>query len=121
MYDEDGPRAMAQARLPPVLAMEAQTPGPLRIPGDLQALIRRMASENPIWGEQRIADELRIKLVLRVSPRKLGKYLARGSGPRHTPDPKQRWKAFIRNQAKDIAACDFFVVTARFRSFTSLS
>jgi putative transposase len=32
------------------------------------------------------------------------------------PDPKQRWLTFVRNQAKAIVACDFFVVvTASFR------
>jgi putative transposase len=79
-------------------------------------LIRRMAAENPIWGEARIADELRLKLGLRVSPRTVGKYLSDGLGPRRTPDPKQRWATFVRNHAKGILACDFFVtVTATFR------
>jgi len=33
-------------------------PGRPRIPVELRALIRRMALENPIWGEERIASEL---------------------------------------------------------------
>jgi putative transposase len=75
-----------------------------------------MAAENTIWGEARIADELRLKLGLRVSPRTVGKYLCEGGGPRRTPDPKQRWMTFVRNHAKGIVACDFFVVvTATFR------
>ena len=32
----------------------------------LRRLIRRMAAENPTWGEERIADELRLKLGIRV-------------------------------------------------------
>jgi transposase InsO family protein len=32
------------------------------------------------------------------------------------PDPKQRWKTFVRNHANAIVACDFFVVTASFRT-----
>ena len=40
-----------------------------RIPLELQALIRRMAIENVSWGEERIADELLVKLGIRVSPR----------------------------------------------------
>ena len=32
------------------------------IPAELQALIRRMATENPLWGEERIASELLLKL-----------------------------------------------------------
>src|SRR5215510_10202096 len=45
------------------------------IPLDLQALIRRMARENPTWGEERIANELLLKLGLRVSPRTVRKYM----------------------------------------------
>jgi putative transposase len=86
------------------------------LPGNLRKLIGRMAAENPIWGEERIADELLLKMGVRVSPRTVGKYLSRGSGPRRTPDPKQRWKTFVRNHANAIVACDFFVVvTATFR------
>jgi hypothetical protein len=34
-----------------------------------------------------------------------------------TPDPQQRWLTFLRNHAKVIVACDFFVViTAAFRT-----
>ena len=34
-----------------------------------------------------------------------------------TPDPKQRWLTFVRNHAKVMVACDFFVViTAAFRT-----
>jgi putative transposase len=44
-------------------------PGRPPIPTDLRALIRRMARENSTWGEERIANELRLKLGLRVSPR----------------------------------------------------
>jgi hypothetical protein len=87
-----------------------------RLPRDLRDLIRKMAAENPIWGEERIANELKMKLGIRVSPRTVGKYLSNG-GPRREPDPKQRWLTFVRNHAKAIVACDFFVVvTASFRT-----
>src|SRR6202163_363605 len=85
-----------------------------RLPRDIQALIRQMATENPTWGEKHIANELKLKLGIRVSPRTVGKYLAQG--PRRKPDPAQRWLTFVRNHAQAIVACDFFVVvTARFR------
>ncbi len=87
-----------------------------RLPGNLRDLIRKMAAENLIWGEERIANELKMKLGIRVSPRTVRKYLSSG-GPRREPNPKQRWLTFVRNHAKAIVACDFFVVvTASFRT-----
>jgi hypothetical protein len=62
-----------------------------RLPKDLQELIRKMAAENLTWGEERIANELRLKLAIRVSPRAIQKYLADGGCPGHKPDPSQRW------------------------------
>ena len=88
-----------------------------RIPADLQALIRRMARENPTWGQERIANELLLKLGLRVSPRTVRKYIPQ----RQPPGPgkrtsSQRWVTFVRNHAQAIIACDFcVVVTATFR------
>jgi putative transposase len=92
-------------------------PGRPPIPADLQALIRRMARENPTWGEERIANELRLKLGLRVSPRTVRKYLPHSRDCRPTPGvSSQRWRTFVRNHAQVIVACDFcVVVTATFR------
>lgn len=50
-------------------------PGRPPIPVELQALIRQMARENLTWGQRRIANELRLKLGLRVSPRTIRKYM----------------------------------------------
>ena len=73
-----------------------------------------MAAENPTWGEEHIANELKLKLGIRVSPRTVGKYIAQG--PRRQPDPGHSWLTFVRNHAQPIVACDLFVVfTARFR------
>jgi putative transposase len=46
-------------------------------PIDLQKLIRRMANETPSWGEERIANELLLKLDIRVSARTVSKCLPR--------------------------------------------
>jgi putative transposase len=84
------------------------------VPKNLQELIGKMAAENPTWGEEHIANELKLKLGIRVSPRTVQKYLANHRD--RTPDPCQRWLTFVHNHAQAIVACDFFVVfTARFR------
>jgi hypothetical protein len=76
-----------------------------------------MARDNPTWGQERIANELLLKLGLRVSPRTVRTYmpkrLDRGPGQRMTSQP---WRTFVRNYAQAIVACDFcVVVTATFR------
>ena len=89
-------------------------PGRPRIPVELRTLIRRMARENPVWGEERIASELLVKLGIQDSPRTVRKYMPR----RHPGQPRgdQRWATFLKNHARVIVACDFFVaVTATFR------
>jgi len=84
------------------------------IPPELRHLIRRMATENPLWGEERIANELLVKLGIRVSPRTVGRYMPKR--PPGQPRGDQRWSTFLKNHAKAILACDFFVaVTAGFR------
>jgi transposase InsO family protein len=73
-----------------------------------------MASDNPVWGEERIANELLVKLGIRVSPRRVRKYMPKR--PDGQPRGDQRWSTFLKNHAKAIVACDFFVaVTATFR------
>lgn len=76
----------------------------------LQALIRRMLRENPLWGAPRIQAELRL-FGHHVAESTVALYIDRRRKP-----PSPTWKAFLANHAKDIAAIDFFVVpTATFR------
>jgi len=92
-------------------------PGRPSMPPALQALIRQMAHDNPTWGQERIANELLLKLGLRVSPRTVRKYMPK----RLNPGPgkrvqAQRWSTFVRNHAQGLMACDFcVVVTTTFR------
>src|SRR5436309_7192521 len=84
------------------------------VTAEVRNLIRRLAAENPTWGEQRIADELLLKLHIRLSPRTVAKYSKQRPGPRRSRD--QRWSTFLKNHANAIVACDFFtVVTVCFR------
>lgn len=87
------------------------------IPPELQALIRQMVRDNPTWGQERIANELLLKLGLRLSPRTVRKYMLkpRDSGPGKRV-LSQRWATLLRNHAQGIVACDFCVaITATFR------
>ena len=89
-------------------------PGGPPIPAELRRLIREMSRDNSLWGKERIANELLVKLGIRVSPRTVRKYMPRKPGP--GPRGDQRWRTFLRNHAAAIVACDFCVaVTASFR------
>ncbi len=86
-------------------------PGRPPIPAELQALIRRFASENG-WRARQVQAELG-KLGFSVSLATVSRYL-----PKRNPDhdQRQRWKTFLRNHKHGIAAMDFIVVpTVRFR------
>jgi putative transposase len=75
---------------------------------ELQQLIVRLARENPRWGYQRIKGELQ-RLGVHVSATAIRTTLRR-----HGLDPAPRrasstWRAFLRQQAAGIVACDFCV------------
>jgi putative transposase len=76
---------------------------------DVQQLIIRLVRENPRWGYQRIQGELQ-QLGVQVSATAIRTTLRR-----HGLDPAPRratttWRAFLRQQAAGIVACDFFTV-----------
>jgi hypothetical protein len=84
-------------------------PGRLPLGASLQALIVRLARENPRWGYRRIVGELR-KLGVRVSATAVRSVLGRHELP---PAPRRAaptWRAFLRAQAASMIACDFFTV-----------
>src|SRR5262245_58430396 len=86
-----------------------------RVPANLRRLIGEMATANRTWGEERIASELLVKLVIRVSPRTVRRYMPSGFGSKRGPG-SQTWTTFLQNHASSVLACDFFVtVTAGFR------
>ena len=75
-------------------------------------LIKRLSSENPLWGAPRIQAELAL-LGHRVAESSVDKY--RVHHPRG--DSGQRWATFLRNHLRVTAACDLFTVpTATFRN-----
>lgn len=85
-----------------------------RIPAELRALIRQMARDNAGWGEERIANELLLKLGIQISPRTVRKYMPKRPAGRRRGE--QRWLTFVHNHANVIVVCDFLtVVTANFK------
>ena len=83
------------------------------IAGELQALIRRMSTENALWGQKRIQAEL-ARLGFKVSARTVAKYMR----ARNNRGPSPGWREFLKRHAPDIWACDFFCVrTVLFQTF----
>jgi hypothetical protein len=77
-----------------------------KIDKEIRELIKKMSLENPLWGTPRIQSELRL-LGFDLAESTVAKYRVRGSA-----SPSQTWKTFLSNHAKQIAAVDFFNVTA---------
>jgi len=91
-------------------------PGRPRIPSDLRQLIGELVRDNPTWGEERVADELWLKLGIKISPRTVRAYWPTDAPSRYPRVASQNWNTFVRNHAKALLACDFMIaVTARFR------
>ncbi|MCI0612818.1 integrase core domain-containing protein [bacterium] len=86
----------------------------IRVTQDVRQLIVQIASDNKLWGAQRIRQEL-LKIGIRVAKSTILKIIRR---IRNCPDPKrsQRWRTFLANHAPEIWATDFFdVVTVGFK------
>jgi len=93
---------------------KSRSTGRPRVPTDVRRLIVEMASGNPTWGEERIANELLLKIGIQISPRTVRRYMPKD--PKRPKLPSQRWMTFVRNHAQTILAADFFIfVTATFR------
>jgi hypothetical protein len=91
---------------------QSRRPGRPPLPEQVQELIRRIASENPLWGQDRIAGELG-KLGFEVPPRSVAKYM----GDRPPGPPSVGWMAFLRAEAPHIWGCDWLrVKTISFRT-----
>jgi len=69
-----------------------------------------MATNNRLWGAERIRGEL-LKLDIHVSKRTIQKYMKQARPKRAQG---QSWKVFLRNHAAEVWACDFLQVTDLF-------
>lgn len=66
--------------------------------------IRKISTENPAWGEDKIALELKLKFGIEYSTSTIRRYMV------DSPRPGQKWKTFLKNHASQIYAMDFKVV-----------
>src|SRR5882762_652429 len=84
--------------------------GRLAVSPQVRALIREIATANPLWGAPRIHGEL-LKLGINISERSVSRLLLRRRRP-----PSQTWRTFLANHLNEIASIDLFTVpTATFR------
>ncbi len=73
-----------------------------KISDETVALIKEMASNNRLWGAERIRGEL-LKLGLHVCKRTIQKYMR----PVRTTRPRgQKWSTFFHTHTEQIWACD---------------
>jgi len=104
---------MASQGIPPLLEVEVSGDWPASSSGRRPQFDCRNGDEQSDLGEERIANELSLKIGIRISPRKVRQYMP--TNPKRPTVPSQRWMTFVRNHAKAIIASDFFiVVTATF-------
>jgi putative transposase len=75
-------------------------PGRPRIPAEHIAFIRRISSDQPGWGEDRIAEDLAIKLGVHHSTSTIRRYMVR----RREPRGGQTWKTFVKNHTSQMFA-----------------
>jgi putative transposase len=77
---------------------------------EVAALVRTMATANPLWGAPRIHGEL-LKLGIDIGERTVSRLM-----PKRRPRPSQTWRTFLANHVRDLVSIDFFTVpTARLR------
>jgi len=87
------------------------TRGRPKVSAEIRTLIRKMSSENCLWGAPRIHGEL-LKLGYDICETTIAKYMVGNPGP-----SAQTWRTFIQNHMSELVAIDFFTVhTATFRT-----
>ena len=79
--------------------------GRRKIEPELRELIRRMARENPLWGQRRIQAEL-ARLGFRICARTVARYMRRP----YSGTPSPGWRQFLTQHGNEIWACDLFTV-----------
>ncbi len=90
------------------LGIQRAGPGRPHIQAAIEQVILRLAAENPVWGQKRIAGILAM-LLLAVSPRTIAAVLKRqGMTPAPTRSTDPTWQPFIAEHMDELVATDFF-------------
>jgi transposase InsO family protein len=90
-----------------------RAPGRPPLAPSLRTMILRLARENPHWGYRRIVGELK-GVGISVSATSVRKVLL-GAGLTPAPErTRSSWRAFLRQQAASVLACDFLTVETAF-------
>jgi putative transposase len=82
---------------------KSKAAAPARLSGETVALIREMATNNRLWGTERIRGEL-LKLGIFLSKRTIQKYIRQ---VRDTRPRGQSWATFLSTHGHAIWSCDF--------------
>ena len=77
-------------------------PGRPPVSSEIVSIIERMSGENPTWGEDRIALELKLKLGIDVAASTVRRHLVRPPGPHPST-----WSLFVASHASQVFALDF--------------
>jgi len=81
--------------------------------------IRRISSDHPEYGEDRIALELEVKFGIQHASSTVRRYMVKR---RRRPTDSQAWRSFLKNQAQGMSSYDFLCSTRLgFGSFTCSS
>jgi transposase InsO family protein len=67
-------------------------------------LIRRISSDHPEWGEDRIALELKAKLGVEHAPNTIRRYMV--AKPRHSGPASSTWRTFLAGHAGELWTMD---------------
>ncbi len=73
-----------------------------RLPKNIRRLIVEMAVNNPTWGQERVTDELSLKLGVLVSPRTVRNYWPHDLDTKPSRASTHRWTTFVRNHANSL-------------------